>query len=341
MASAERIFGLLDRAPAIVSARARPGPHRAGAGRRPAVEFRDVWFAYAGEDWVLRDCRSPSAPGEHVALVGATGEGKTTMRAAAEPRLRRAAGPACWWRASTCASGISRAAPPRRGRVPGPRSLRGHDRGQSRARRRRRRCRPRAGRAALRGRDGGALSWPLPGGLDASVRRARRQSLPRPASAAGHRASPRVQSRVLVLDEATSSVDAESERLIRAAMRRCSTGGRASRSRTGSPRSRARTGSSCCTAGAIHEDGHARGALAARRPLRAAVRAAVRAGDGVETASRRGRIVPASVRTRSPGGRGGDYGRSRRSLGVPPGAPRAVGAGHARLSGRACRGTAW
>ncbi|MBI2156686.1 MAG: ABC transporter ATP-binding protein [Candidatus Rokubacteria bacterium] len=76
MASSERIFGLLDRAPAIVSPEppAVPAPRATGA----AVELRDVWFAYEGEAWVLRDCSFAVAPGERVALVGATGEGKTT-----------------------------------------------------------------------------------------------------------------------------------------------------------------------------------------------------------------------------------------------------------------------
>jgi ABC-type multidrug transport system fused ATPase/permease subunit len=37
-----------------------------------------VWFAYEGEHWVLRDCSFSVAPGEHVAIVGATGEGKST-----------------------------------------------------------------------------------------------------------------------------------------------------------------------------------------------------------------------------------------------------------------------
>jgi ATP-binding cassette subfamily B protein len=37
-----------------------------------------VWFAYDGDEWVLRDCSFSVAPGERVAIVGATGEGKTT-----------------------------------------------------------------------------------------------------------------------------------------------------------------------------------------------------------------------------------------------------------------------
>jgi ATP-binding cassette subfamily B protein len=43
------------------------------------VEFDRVWFAYSGEDWVLRDVSLTLAPGERVALVGATGSGKTTL----------------------------------------------------------------------------------------------------------------------------------------------------------------------------------------------------------------------------------------------------------------------
>jgi ABC-type multidrug transport system fused ATPase/permease subunit len=43
------------------------------------VQFENVWFAYEGEQWVLRDCSFILAPGERVALVGPTGEGKTTI----------------------------------------------------------------------------------------------------------------------------------------------------------------------------------------------------------------------------------------------------------------------
>jgi ATP-binding cassette, subfamily B, multidrug efflux pump len=80
MASSERIFGLLDVEPAVQSpAAARAPRRREGPPLRGAVEFRGVWFAYADEDWVLRDCSFAVAPGERVALVGATGAGKTTI----------------------------------------------------------------------------------------------------------------------------------------------------------------------------------------------------------------------------------------------------------------------
>jgi len=74
MASSERIFGLLDRAPAIVT----PETPRAPAVGAPPVVFSSVWFAYDDEHWVLRDCSFEVRPGERLAIVGATGEGKTT-----------------------------------------------------------------------------------------------------------------------------------------------------------------------------------------------------------------------------------------------------------------------
>ena len=43
------------------------------------IEFRDVWFAYKNEDWVLKGVSFTVNPGESVALVGHTGSGKTTI----------------------------------------------------------------------------------------------------------------------------------------------------------------------------------------------------------------------------------------------------------------------
>ncbi len=78
MASSERIFQLLDTEPAVVDpvSSAAVAPI---AGPRGSVEFENVWFAYQGEDWVLRDLSFRVEPGEKVALVGATGAGKTTI----------------------------------------------------------------------------------------------------------------------------------------------------------------------------------------------------------------------------------------------------------------------
>jgi ATP-binding cassette subfamily B protein len=75
MASSERIFGLLERDAVILSPRAPRVVPATGAGD---VEFRNVWFAYEAEEWVLRNVSFHVRAGEHVAVVGPTGEGKTT-----------------------------------------------------------------------------------------------------------------------------------------------------------------------------------------------------------------------------------------------------------------------
>src|SRR4029077_15208166 len=60
--SAERVFGLLDTEPTITSPPPRAEPSAGATPRPPAVEFRNVWFAYEGEQWVLRDCSFRLAP---------------------------------------------------------------------------------------------------------------------------------------------------------------------------------------------------------------------------------------------------------------------------------------
>jgi len=75
MASSERIFKLLDSDIQI--------PDKPGAvslfGIRGEIEFRNVWFAYKDDDWVLRDVSFHVGKGEKIAVVGTTGAGKTTM----------------------------------------------------------------------------------------------------------------------------------------------------------------------------------------------------------------------------------------------------------------------
>lgn len=73
MAAAERIFKLLDTQPQITS------PAGAIPVREGAIEFDHVWFAYNGDDWVLRDVSFRIEPGETIAVVGHTGAGKTTL----------------------------------------------------------------------------------------------------------------------------------------------------------------------------------------------------------------------------------------------------------------------
>ena len=76
MASSERIFTLLDTPVAIANA---PAVVRPPAPLQGHIVFDHVWFAYAGEDWVLRDVSFEVKPGQRVGLVGATGSGKTTI----------------------------------------------------------------------------------------------------------------------------------------------------------------------------------------------------------------------------------------------------------------------
>ncbi len=78
MASCERIFQLMDTEPAIRDPELEERPASLPP-RRGAVEFQNVSFAYAGDEWVLRDLSFRVEPGEKVALVGATGAGKTTI----------------------------------------------------------------------------------------------------------------------------------------------------------------------------------------------------------------------------------------------------------------------
>jgi len=75
MASSERIFKLLDTKATVLSP-ASPQPVPSALSE---IEFDHVWFAYHDEDWVLRDVSFTIAPGETIAVVGHTGAGKTTI----------------------------------------------------------------------------------------------------------------------------------------------------------------------------------------------------------------------------------------------------------------------
>jgi ATP-binding cassette subfamily B protein len=76
--ASERIFKLLDTPDRIVSP-ARPRLPVRGAPAQGQIEFRHVWFAYKDEEWVLKDVSFVVEPGQSVALVGHTGSGKTTI----------------------------------------------------------------------------------------------------------------------------------------------------------------------------------------------------------------------------------------------------------------------
>ncbi|MEQ8819299.1 MAG: ABC transporter ATP-binding protein [Sumerlaeia bacterium] len=77
IAASERLFKIFDTAPKIND----PESPAAMPIKSGMIEFRDVWFAYNDEDWVLKGVSFKVQHGQKIALVGPTGSGKTTMMA--------------------------------------------------------------------------------------------------------------------------------------------------------------------------------------------------------------------------------------------------------------------
>jgi ATP-binding cassette subfamily B protein len=75
MASSERLFKLLDTPPEFDT---RPGARKI-ENVRGEIRFENVHFAYRPGEWVLKDINLTIRPGEKVAIVGATGAGKTSL----------------------------------------------------------------------------------------------------------------------------------------------------------------------------------------------------------------------------------------------------------------------
>lgn len=73
--ASHRIFRTLDLPIAILPPE-KPLKATRAEGR---IEFQNVWFAYNDEDWVLKDVSFTVEPGQSIALVGHTGSGKTTI----------------------------------------------------------------------------------------------------------------------------------------------------------------------------------------------------------------------------------------------------------------------
>jgi ATP-binding cassette subfamily B protein len=75
MASSERIFRLLDTRPEGNQKETAPIPTEF----KGKIEFENVWFSYDDSEFVLKDVSFTVNPGEKVAIVGATGAGKTSL----------------------------------------------------------------------------------------------------------------------------------------------------------------------------------------------------------------------------------------------------------------------
>lgn len=74
LASAEKVFSVLDVEPDIVNPEHPKTPAMTGR-----IEFKNVWFAYENDDYILKDVSFTIEPGQKVAFVGATGAGKTSI----------------------------------------------------------------------------------------------------------------------------------------------------------------------------------------------------------------------------------------------------------------------
>ena len=75
MASSERIFTILDDDSMIEN---KPNPIEVN-NIKGKIEFKNVWFAYIEDNWVLKDISFTINPGENIAFVGATGAGKSSI----------------------------------------------------------------------------------------------------------------------------------------------------------------------------------------------------------------------------------------------------------------------
>lgn len=76
LASAERVFDTLETKPTILN---RDNSIKLPNIVEGKIEFKNVWFAYQDEDWVLKDVSFSIKPGETVGIVGATGAGKSSI----------------------------------------------------------------------------------------------------------------------------------------------------------------------------------------------------------------------------------------------------------------------
>ena len=79
MASGERVFGLLDTEEKLPDQLPEFKGLEAPAAIRGHIELSNVWFAYKNDEWILKNISFTVDPGEKVAIVGYTGAGKSTV----------------------------------------------------------------------------------------------------------------------------------------------------------------------------------------------------------------------------------------------------------------------
>lgn len=74
LASAEKVFSILDEEPQVENSK-----EPVEVDIKGRIEFKNVWFAYEAEEYILKDISFVIEPGEKVAFVGATGAGKSSI----------------------------------------------------------------------------------------------------------------------------------------------------------------------------------------------------------------------------------------------------------------------
>ncbi len=74
LASAEKVFSILDEKPQVENVK-----NPVAVEIKGRIEFKNVWFAYEDEDYILKDISFVIEPGQKVAFVGATGAGKSSI----------------------------------------------------------------------------------------------------------------------------------------------------------------------------------------------------------------------------------------------------------------------
>ncbi|MDN3514370.1 MAG: ABC transporter ATP-binding protein/permease [Candidatus Brocadia sp.] len=79
MASSERVFGLMKEPAEVDYTIPNPGKELSKRDFKGEIEFQNIWFAYNGSGYVLKDISFHIEPGQSVALVGVTGSGKTSI----------------------------------------------------------------------------------------------------------------------------------------------------------------------------------------------------------------------------------------------------------------------